>query len=35
MLELKIKPRYYCLPILKEDDRKTLDAAFNENKKFF
>ena len=37
MLEHKIKPHYYCLPILKrEDDRKELlNAAFNENKKFF
>jgi len=37
MLEHKIKPHYYCLPILKkEDDRKyLLKAAFNQNKKFF
>ena len=37
MLEHKIKPHYYCLPILKrEDDRKALlQAAFNINKKFF
>lgn len=37
MLEHKIKPHYYCLPILKsENDRKALlDAAFNENRKFF
>ena len=37
MLEHKIKPHYYCLPILKrEDDRKCLlKAAFNKNKKFF
>ena len=37
MLEHKIKPHYYCLPILKrEDDRKELlNAAFNENNKFF
>ena len=37
MLEHKIKPHYYCLPILKrEEDRKALlSAAFNKNKKFF
>ena len=37
MLEHKIKPHYYCLPILKrEEDRKgLLSAAFNVNKKFF
>lgn len=37
MLEHKIKPHYYCLPILKsENDRKSLlGAAFNENRKFF
>ena len=37
MLEHKIKPHYYCLPILKkEDDRKALlNAAFNKNQKFF
>ena len=37
MLEHKIKPHYYCLPILKrEQDRKALlTAAFNENQKFF
>jgi len=37
MLEHKIKPHYYCLPILKrEEDRKALlEAAFNKNKKFF
>ena len=37
MLEHKIKPHYYCLPILKrEEDRKALlSAAFNINKKFF
>lgn len=37
MLEHKIKPHYYCLPILKrETDRKSLlKAAFNKNKKFF
>ena len=37
MLEHKIKPHYYCLPILKREiDRKSLlKAAFNKNKKFF
>ena len=37
MLEHKIKPHYYCLPILKkEDDRKSLlEAATSGNKKFF
>lgn len=37
MLEHKIKPHYYCLPILKrEEDRKALlSAAFNKNQKFF
>ncbi len=37
MLEHKIKPHYYCLPILKrENDRKALlKAAFNKNQKFF
>ena len=37
MLEHKIKPHYYCLPILKrEEDRKALlSAAFNSNQKFF
>ena len=37
MLEHKIKPHYYCLPILKrEEDRKALlTAAFNKNQKFF
>ena len=37
MLEHKIKPHYYCLPILKrEKDRVALlDAAFNKNQKFF
>ncbi len=37
MLEHKIKPHYYCLPILKkEDDRKSLlDAATSGNNKFF
>ncbi len=37
MLEHKIKPHYYCLPILKrEEDRKALlNAAFNQNQKFF
>ena len=37
MLEHKIKPHYYCLPILKrEEDRKALlEAAFNKNQKFF
>ena len=37
MLEHKIKPHYYCLPILKrETDRKALlEAAFNVNQKFF
>ena len=37
MLEHKIKPHYYCLPILKrESDRKSLlKAAFNKNQKFF
>ena len=37
MLEHKIKPHYYCLPILKrEDDRKALlQAAFNNNRKYF
>ena len=37
MLAHKIKPHYYCLPILKrEEDRSALlEAAFNENKKFF
>ena len=37
MLEHKIKPHYYCLPILKKEvDRKALlTAAFNENQKFF
>ena len=36
MLEHKIRPHYYCLPILKrENDRKSLlNAAFNKNKKF-
>ena len=37
MLEHKIKPHYYCLPILKrEEDRVALlNAAFNKNQKFF
>ena len=37
MLEHKIKPHYYCLPILKkENDRKALlNAAFNDSQKFF
>lgn len=37
LLEHKIKPHYYCLPILKkETDRKTLvDAATSGNSKFF
>ena len=37
MLEHKIKPHYYCLPILKrEEDRiALLNAAFNKNRKFF
>ena len=37
MLEHKIKPHYYCLPILKkEDDRKALlQAASNDNQKYF
>ena len=37
MLEHKIKPHYYCLPILKrEEDRiALLDAACNKNQKFF
>ena len=37
MLEHKIRPHYYCLPILKrEDDRKSLlHAIFNKNQKFF
>ncbi len=37
MLEHKLKPHYYCLPILKrESDRKSLlNAAFNKNQKFF
>ena len=37
MLEHKIKPHYYCLPILKrEEDRKALlEAAYNKNQKFF
>tara|TARA_B100000900_G_C20540664_1_gene700306 strand:- start:86 stop:1135 length:1050 start_codon:yes stop_codon:yes gene_type:complete len=37
MLAHRIKPHYYCLPILKrEDDRNALlKAAFNENNKFF
>lgn len=37
MLEHKIKPHYYCLPILKrENDREALlKAAFNKNQKFF
>ena len=37
MLEHKIKPHYYCLPILKKEiDRKALiEAAFNKNNKFF
>ena len=37
MLAHKIKPHYYCLPILKkEEDRKyLLKAAFNKNQKFF
>ena len=37
MLEHKIRPHYYCLPILKrEEDRKALlEAAYNKNQKFF
>ena len=37
MLEHKIKPHYYCLPILKrEEDRIALfDAACNKNQKYF
>ena len=37
MLEHKIKPHYYCLPILKrEEDRiALLNAASNKNQKFF
>ena len=37
MLAHKIKPHYYCLPILKKEvDRKALlKAAFNKNQKFF
>ena len=37
MLEHKIKPHYYCLPILKREEDRTalLDAACNKNQKFF
>lgn len=37
MLEHRIKPHYYCLPVLKrEEDRKALlSASFNKNQKFF
>lgn len=37
MLAHRIKPHYYCLPILKSetDRRALLDAAFNINEKFF
>ena len=37
MLAHRIKPHYYCLPILKrENDRNALlEASFNENRKFF
>ena len=37
MLAHRIKPHYYCLPILKrENDRLALlGAAFNENQNFF